>query len=157
MAFGRRRATKTAEAAEAPASADQTAAPDPTMFEAIPGGTDEPCTPCEAARRARQFSLNPPEPTPVADDTVPAVAELVVTDVGDDGVDLSIDGQGPAYSLNATAGLIWLTIDGRLDVAGIIADLALETGVPADQIAPDVRGSVATFAAQGLVTLTIPG
>ncbi len=129
---------------------------EPSGFEPIPGAADEPCTPCEAARRARQFSLNAPAPAAppvVPDDAVPTIPPHVTTEVGDDSVELSVSGQGPLYTLNATAGLIWLTIDGRLDVAGIIADLARETGAPADQIAPDIRSSLATFVGQGLVTL----
>lgn len=114
---------------------------------------DVPCTPCEAARKARQFSLNPPAETPMSDDAVPVIAPGVSTDVGDSGVDLSVEGQERTFALNATAGLIWLTIDGQLDVQGIIADLAGETGAPAEQIGPDVRSSIATFLAQGLVTV----
>ncbi len=114
---------------------------------------EAPCEPCKAAAEARQFSLNPPVAPAISDHAVPVITPVVTTRVGDDGVDLSVDGSERSFSLNATAGLIWLTIDGRLDIAEMIAELATETGAPADLIGPDVRRSIATFADQGLITL----
>lgn len=126
-------------------------APAPTAApETAPGA---PCLPCEAAKQASQFSLNAPVTPAVVDTAVPVIGAQVSTEVGDEGVDLAVEGRERTYALNTTAGLIWLTIDGRLDVAGIIADLASETGAPAEQIAPDVRSSIATFAEQGLIAL----
>ena len=147
MAFGRR-------SKSSPPATEQDSTRDLSGFEPIPGAGDAPCLPCAAAKEARQFSLNAPELPPIADDAVPSVATGVRIDVTEDGVDLAVEGAERTFALNATAGLIWLTIDGQLDVAGIIAVLAQETGASPEQIAPDIRSSIATFAGQGLVTVS---
>ena len=57
------------------------------------------------------------------------------------------------HVLNASAALIWLSLDGRSTVAEIIEDLHHEAGVPRDVLAPDVRDAVARFVASGIAVI----
>jgi hypothetical protein len=56
------------------------------------------------------------------------------------------------HRLNETATLVWLRCDGRTPIASIVDDLATASGAPIAQVEADVRGVLADFARNALVT-----
>jgi len=78
-------------------------------------------------------------------------SDVVLEVIGDDGLLLKLDRE-VVFSLNSTGTRIAQLIDARRDVAGIVAVLAAEYGVAADDIAPEVEALIGELADRQLVT-----
>ena len=113
---------------------------------------DEPCIPCAQQRAVRQFSLDP-SVIVVADSDVPRIAPGVTDEVGESEVTVTGAEGTTTHVLNASAALIWLSLDGRSTVSELVQDLHAETGVPRDVLGPDVRDAVARFVAFGIAVI----
>lgn len=123
-----------------------------------PPKRNEPCVPCAQKRGdVRQFSLDPPADPTVHDGDIPVVVPGIAEEPGGAQILLRGPGPGEQHVLNASAGLIWASIDGRSSVAGIVDGLHAELGVDRGVLARDVRETVARLRAVGLVTLLPPG
>jgi hypothetical protein len=74
-------------------------------------------------------------------------------------VTVDVDGRACVYSplrnevlfLNQSASDIWWLLDGELDVAGLVATLALAHGVDPAALVADVQRALSTFADAGLI------
>jgi len=99
----------------------------------------------------RQFSLDPALIS-VNDHDVARPAPDVTEEIGDGEVTVT-GAAGTVHVLNASAALIWLSLDGRSTIADIVGELHQETGVASDVLGPDVHDAVARFVASGLALI----
>jgi hypothetical protein len=72
------------------------------------------------------------------------------TVIDDEIVVMSLE-SGDFFSMTGTGRAIWLAIDGDKDQTGLIADLAQSHDCPADAIAADVDGFLASLERAGLI------
>lgn len=130
----------------------------------VPGGaepeppadltTEVPCLPCEERqqqRSSRPFSLDLAPAELVPDDLVPALRDGVAHAIVGAEVVLFDPRRSRSTLLNPSAALIWATIDGTTTVAGIVDDLAAETGVDRAVMDDDVRRAIAGLQVAGIV------
>lgn len=112
-----------------------------------------PCIPCAQKRGVRQFSLNAPEPSLVIEgDAVPRLTPEVAFTIVDGAVVLYQTQLGVSHVLNASAALIWASIDDVATVTEIIDDLHTTADVERAVIASDVQHTLSSFVAAGIAT-----
>jgi hypothetical protein len=77
-------------------------------------------------------------------------AEIETAFVGGEAVLLDTE-TGAVYSLNPSASMVWLLLDGVLSAAAIAEELSDIVNVPADALLPDVESAIGDFAERGLL------
>ena len=88
-----------------------------------------------------------PHPIPVPNE------DILVRELGDETVFLSPDGR-TIHTLDEVGTFIWAQIDGRTDLAQIVAEICRVYEVTEEVAAADLADLVAEMAKKGLVTLS---
>ncbi len=110
-----------------------------------------PCVPCGQKAGIRSFSLNDADLAGVSDELIPRLAPEIDSSVVGSDVVLFDPRRSTGTLLNATAALIWASIDDETCVRDLVDDLVEVTGADRATVDRDVRATVARFIGAGIV------